>query len=104
MTSADFMRFMIIISLGVVSFITFLVAGTIVGLMWLDAFTCVTCKRYPVGIYILGILGILFIISIAMEASEAPGPWQKWLKANRMTLIIVTIAGIAAGLVIAGGG
>jgi hypothetical protein len=102
MTSADFLRFMIIISLGIVSFITFLVAGTITGLMWLDAFTCVTCKKYPVGIYILGILGILYLISIGMEASEAPGPWQKWLKDNRMMLIIMTIAGIAAGFVMAG--
>jgi hypothetical protein len=102
MTSADFMRFMIIISLGVVSFITFLVAGTITGLMWLDSFTCVTCKKYPVGIYILGILGILYLISIGMEASEAPGPWHSWLKANRMTLIITMLAGIAAGLVMAG--
>jgi hypothetical protein len=99
MTSADFMRFIIIISLGVVSFITFLVAGTIVGLMWLDSFTCVTCKKYPVGIYILGLLGILYLISIGIEASEAPEPWQKWVKANWMTLAVAAAAGIAAGLV-----
>ncbi len=103
MTSADLMRFVIIIGLGVVSIITFLVAGTIVGLMFLDAFSCATCKKYPVGIYVLGILGLLLLSSIGVEASEAPGPWQKWLKANYMTLIIAAVGAIAAGLVMAGG-
>jgi asparagine N-glycosylation enzyme membrane subunit Stt3 len=102
MTSADIMRFVIIISLGVVSFITFLVAGTIVGLMWVDSFACVTCKKYPVGIYVLAILGLLLLSSIGMEAAEAPGPWQKWVKANWMALVVAALSGIAAGLVMAG--
>jgi hypothetical protein len=88
MTSADFLRFVIIVSLGILAFITFLVAGTIVGLMWIDGYDCGHCRRYPVGIYILGILGILFLISIGMEASDAPEPWEKWIRANSMTLII----------------
>ena len=54
MTAADFLRFVIIVSLGVLAFITFLVAGTIVGLMWLDSWTCGTCARYPAGLYIMG--------------------------------------------------
>jgi hypothetical protein len=90
MTSADFLRFVIIVSLGVLGFITFLVAGTIIGLMWLDAWSCGVCKEYPAGIYILGLLGILFIISIGVEASEAPSvvsaTWWPWLKKSRTPL------------------
>ncbi len=89
MTSADFMRYLIIVSLGVLAFITFLVAGTIIGLMWLDSWSCGTCKQYPVGIYILGLLGILFIISISIEASEAPEPWERWIKGNSVTLTVI---------------
>ncbi len=89
MTSADIMRFIIIISLGVLAFITFLVAGTIIGLMWLDSWSCGVCKRYPVGLYVLGLLGLLFIISISIEASDAPETWQKWIEANWVTLVVV---------------
>ncbi|MGB8736385.1 MAG: hypothetical protein WCD20_09760 [Rhodomicrobium sp.] len=93
MTSADYMRFVIIVSLGALAFVTFLVAGTIIGLMWVDSFSCGTCKQYPVGIYILGILGILYIISISVEASEAPLAWSPWVKKNKGTLAV----GIAVG-------
>ena len=79
MTAADFLRFVIIVSLGVLAFVTFLVAGTILGLMWLDSWSCGTCTRYPAGLYILGLLGILMIVSISMEASEAPATWGPWI-------------------------
>ncbi|MGO9543960.1 MAG: hypothetical protein ACLPPF_04100 [Rhodomicrobium sp.] len=88
MTSADFLRFVIILSLGVLAFITFLVAGTIIGLMWLDSWSCGECRQYPVGIYILGLLGVLLLISVGIEASEAPEPWEKWIKANLNTVVI----------------
>ncbi len=91
MTSADFLRFVIIVSLGVLAFITFLVAGTIIGLMWLESWSCGECKIYPVGIYILGILGILFMISIGVEVSEAPRYWWKWIKANWATITIIAV-------------
>jgi hypothetical protein len=96
MTSADFLRFVIIVSLGVLAFVTFLVAGTIVGLMWVDSFSCGTCKQYPVGLYILGILGILYIISISMEASEAPLAWSPWVKKNKRTLAIGLVVSSAS--------
>ncbi|MGO9473608.1 MAG: hypothetical protein ACLPWS_09410 [Rhodomicrobium sp.] len=96
MTSADFLRFAIIVSLGVLAFVTFLVAGTIVGLMWLDSWSCGSCKQYPVGLYILGLLGILFLIGIGMEVSDAPEPWHKWFKANKMNLLIGAMTGIAS--------
>lgn len=100
MTSADFLRFVIVVSLGVLGFITFLVAGTIIGLMWLDAWSCGVCKQYPVGIYILGLLGILFLVSIGMEASEAPdivtGVWWPWLKKNKGSLVMGLAIGTAS--------
>ena len=102
MTSADFLRFVIIVSLGVLGFITFLVAGTIIGLMWLDAWNCGVCKEYPVGIYILGLLGILFIISISVEAGEATDVvedvWWPWLKNNRVSILMI-LAIAAASLI-----
>jgi|GEM_PF-3579336 len=89
MTSADVMRFIIIVSLGILAFITFLVAGTIIGLMWLDAWSCGNCHRYPVGMWILGLLGLLFLVSIGIEASEAPEPWENWIKTNWVTLVVI---------------
>jgi hypothetical protein len=77
MTSADLMRFFIILGLGVLSFITFLVAGTLIGLMWLDSWNCGQCARYPAGIYILGVLGVLLLASIGGEAGEASKEWEK---------------------------
>jgi hypothetical protein len=77
MTSADFMRFFIIFGLGVLSFITFLVAGTLIGLMWLDSWSCGSCARYPAGIYILGVLGLLLLASIGGEAGEASKHWEQ---------------------------
>lgn len=100
MTSADLMRFIIIISLGIVAFVTFLVAGTILGLMWLDSWSCYGCKRYPVGLWVLGVLGILYIISISYEASEAPEPWEKWVKAHWVVIAVVAFSIAGALLVI----
>lgn len=100
MTSADFMRFFIIISLGVLAFITFLVAGTLIGLMWLDSWSCGACKQYPVGLYILGLIGLMFLVSIGMEASEAPEPWEKWISANWITLIVIIVSMITFFFVI----
>ncbi len=88
MTSADLMRFLIIISLGVLAFITFLVAGTTIGLMWLDSWRCGVCQQYPVGLYILGLLGLLILVSIGIEVSEAYEPWNKWIRGNWVTLAV----------------
>ena len=95
MTAADFLRFVIIVSLGVLAFVTFLVAGTIVGLMWLDSWSCGTCNRYPTGLYILGLLGILMMVSIGVEAGDAPATWGPWMKKNRDLLIIGAISFVA---------
>jgi hypothetical protein len=95
MTAADFLRFVIIVSLGVLAFITFLVAGTIIVLMWLDSFRCGTCSPHPAGMYILALLGALLAASLGMEAGEAPGHWGPWISKNRDLLIITAISSIA---------
>ena len=99
MTSADFLRLVIIISLGIVAFVTFLVAGTIVGLMWLESWSYGSNAEFPVGLYVLGLLGILFLVSIGMEASEAPEPWLKWGMTNRMNFLIGGLISLAIMLV-----
>lgn len=100
MTAADIFRFLIITGLGVLAFITFLVAGTIVGLMWLESWSCGDCKTYPVGIWILGLLGILFLISIGIELSEAPEVWGKWCKANGTTIFVIIASIVAFFLIV----
>lgn len=95
MTAADFLRFVIIVSLGVLAFVTFLVAGTIVALMWLDSWRCGTCSPHPAGMYILALLGILLAASIGMEVGDAPAKWIPWIKKNRDTLIVGAIATLA---------
>ncbi len=102
MTVADLLRFVIIASLGAIAFITFLVAGTIVGLMWLDSWSCGTCVRYPAGLYVMGLLGILLAVSLGMEAAEASPRWMPWIKSwwpwltkYREHLIVAGIGAIA---------
>jgi hypothetical protein len=95
MTAADFLRFVIIAGLGVIAFITFLVSGTIVVLMWLDSFRCGTCSPHPAGMYVLAAMGVLLIASAAMGAGEAPGNWRAWIEANRDTVIIGAVSFVA---------
>lgn len=99
MTAADLFRFLIITTLGVLAFITFLVAGTIVGLMWLDSWGCGACNDYPVGIWILGLLGLFLLVSIGFEASDAPDAFDKWIKVH-WSFFFVVIASIVAFVVI----
>jgi hypothetical protein len=95
MTAADFLRFVIIAGLGVIAFITFLVSGTIVVLMWLDSFRCGTCSPHPAGMYVLAAMGVLLIASAGIEAGDAPNAWWPWIKANRDTLIIGAVSFVA---------
>ncbi len=114
MTSADLMRFFIIAGLGVLSFVTFLVAGTLIGLMWLDSWNCGLCARYPAGIYILGVLGLLLLSSMGGEASEASERWEKhapavqkhaqeaakWMRAHWPILVAVALSIVTVFIVI----
>ena len=49
MTAAQLIHFAIVISLGILAFLTFLVAGTILGLMIVEDIGCDYCITTPVG-------------------------------------------------------
>jgi len=74
MTLADYARFALLIGLGVLSFIVFVVAGTLVGLMYVDPYGCRCIEPFPpVGLYVLGIFGLLLLIPmIRCAVNEAP--------------------------------
>ena len=107
MLAAFALRFFIIFSLGVLAFISFLVATTLIWLMWLDTWRCGLCLSYPVGIYTLALLGLLILGSIAFEAGEAAVIWQEWAVVSRRWFIanwtvplVVVIAILAIFLVL----
>ena len=87
MLAAFVLRFFIIFGLGVLAFITFLVATTLIGLMWFDNWRCGLCLAYPVGTYSLALLGLLILGSIAFEAGEAAVLWRAWAVATRRWFI-----------------
>lgn len=90
MTAEDIGRFALIIGLGVLAFVAFLFAGTLVGVMWLEASRC-NCIHLPAGIYVLGLLGIFFLSSIIAEAVDIQPIFEGWLENQRQTLIVATI-------------
>ncbi len=88
MGAADIARFVVVIGLGVLAFITFLVAGTIVGLMVVDGDRCRECLSFPVGLAILGLLAVFFLISMVQEWRYAPPAFKEWFAKNRTNVII----------------
>jgi endonuclease/exonuclease/phosphatase (EEP) superfamily protein YafD len=88
MTTAQILHFLIAIGLGILAFLTFIVAMTILGLMLVEDCYCV---QYPIGIYVLGILGILLLASLIMELIEAPLFSADWLTTNRQALILAIL-------------
>lgn len=96
LTSTDVARFALLITLGFFGLLTFLVAATIVGLMWAESSSC-NCIHFPIGLYVLGVVGILFIISMINEAVEASPLFEKWSESKREDLIeAIREASIAA--------
>ncbi len=107
MLAAFVLRFLIIFSLGVLAFVTFLVATTLIWLMWFDSWRCGACLSYPVGIYTLALLGLLLLGSIGIEAGEASPVFASyaenvrgWFIANWLALVIAVIAVLAILLVL----
>ncbi|NJM33826.1 MAG: hypothetical protein HC850_02960 [Rhodomicrobium sp.] len=84
---ADVARFALIIALGFLAFVTFIVAATIIGLMWVESSHC-NCVHYPVGLYVLGLLGIFFIASIIHESLDVQPVFEGWMKNQREALIV----------------
>ncbi len=69
MTLADVVRFALIIGVGIVSFIVFLVAGTLLGLMFVDPYACRCVGPFPpVGLYVLGLAGLFLLIPMIRVA------------------------------------
>jgi len=90
MTAVQIAHFLILIGLGILSVITFLVAGTIVALMIVEASGC-NCVQYPVGLYILGALGLLLLVSLIREIVEAPLFSGDWIATNQEALILTLL-------------
>lgn len=90
MTAADIGRFALIAMLGFLAFVVFLFAGTLVGVMWLEASRC-NCIHLPAGLYMLALLGIFFISSIVAEALDVQPVFENWAENQREALIVVTI-------------
>jgi hypothetical protein len=89
MTVADVARFALIVALGLLALITFLIAGTIVGLMWVEGSDC-DCVRYPVGLYVLGLFGLLLLASLISEGADVrvTETFEGWFKNQREALIV----------------
>jgi len=94
MTLADYARFALIIALGVLSFIVFLVAGTLVGLMFVDPYGCRCVYPFPpVGLYVLGLLGILLLIpAIRTAVIDAPEKLEKFGLTSYAALAVFLIS------------
>jgi hypothetical protein len=94
MTLADYARFALLIALGVLSFIVFLVAGTLVGLMFVDPYGCRCVHPFPpVGLYVLGVLGILLLIpAIRTAVNDAPEYLEKAGLTSYATIALIVIS------------
>jgi hypothetical protein len=92
MDVADVLRFFVIVGLGVLAVVTFLVAGTITGLMIFDDGGCRFCDSYPVGLWTLGLLGALFAYSMIQVAIEqVPVKVVEWYPKNKETIVLTSI-------------
>lgn len=99
MTAADIGRFILIVGLGALSFITFLFAGTIVVLMAVLSSGCNCFTYFPVGLAVLGLLGLIFLIDMIIDITSAPSILQAWYKGDerhkqRLILLAISVAAI----------
>ena len=92
MTVTDVARFALLVALGLLALVTFLIAGTIVGLMWVDSSDC-NCVHYPIGLYVLGLFGILLLASLIGEAFDATtaSAFENWAENYREALVAAAI-------------
>jgi hypothetical protein len=95
MTAAQLVHFLILIGLGILAFITFIVAATIMGLMIVEDSAC-ACVHYPIGLYVLGLLGLLLLIGLIRSlVLDSPVFTAEWLTRNQQALIIALIVLLA---------
>ena len=99
MTAAHLVHYFILIGLGILAFITFLVAGTILGLMIYEDSRC-ACIQYPIGLYVLGFFWLLLLIGVIWELVESPIWTTKWVADNREALILGLLVFLALLLIL----
>jgi hypothetical protein len=99
MTAAQLLHFFIVIVLGILAFITFLVAGTILGLMIVEDLRC-NCVQYPIGLYVLGALWLLLLIGVIREVIDGPFFTLHWIRRHREALIITAVIFFALLLIL----
>jgi hypothetical protein len=99
---ADVLRLFVITGLGVLAVVTFLVAGTITGLMIVDEQNCRACDVYPIGLWTLGLLGALFAYSMVQVAIEQiPLKTSMWYPDNKEAFVLAGIVGAALVIIFA---
>lgn len=90
MTAADVGRLALIVLLGFLAFLVFLLAATILALMWLDSSNC-NCYHLPAGMYVLGMIGFLIVGTMVSEGIEhIQTEVESWLQ-HRDALILIGI-------------
>jgi hypothetical protein len=94
MTAAQIIHFVVAIGLGILAFLTFIVAATILGLMLVEDSRC-ACPQYPIGLYVLGLLGLLLLGTIISELIEAPLFSADWITSNQQALILALLVLLA---------
>jgi hypothetical protein len=99
MTAAHLVQYLILLLLGILAFITFLVAGTILGLMIYEDSRCF-CLQYPIGLWVLGFLGLLLLIGLVIELINSPVFAIEWLNNNREALIVAGLILLALILIL----
>jgi hypothetical protein len=99
MTAAQLIHFLIVIGLGILAFLTFVVAATILGLMIVEDMAC-NCVQYPVGIFVLGFLGLLLLIGLIRELIDSPIFVASWITSNQEAIIIALLVLLALIIVL----
>ena len=90
MTAAQLVHFFIVIGLGILAFLTFLVAGTIVGLMIVEDSGC-NCIHYPIGLFVLGLLWLLLLVSLIREIADSPIFDSTWIRNNQEAVALILL-------------
>lgn len=99
MTAAHVLQYIILIILGIFAFITFLVAGTILGLMIHEDSRCL-CSQYPIGLWVLGLLWLLLLIGLIIELVNSKVFELDWLRNNQEALIVALLILLALILIL----
>jgi hypothetical protein len=99
MTAAHLLQYFILIVLGILAFITFVVAGTILGLMIYEDSRCL-CIQYPIGLYVLGFFWLLLLVGLIIELINSPIFTIAWLNENREALILALLILLAVILIL----